>query len=129
MKQNQNKTIYPLLALTIVGISTIPEKIFASTSIQIAKPDSNLSLTSSNLILDKIFGQIYTLLVYIVGATAVIFTIWAGINYITSIGDTKKSDEAKKTLINVFTGVVITTSTYAIIRLAVAVGNYIIKGL
>lgn len=129
-----HKTLISVIAISILSLvndpSTFPAALAATSSgstIKIADPTN--APGNAMGILNSIFGHIYTLFVYIGGAAAVIYIMWAGITYLTAAGDPKKADEGKKSLINAFTGVVILTSTYVIIRLAISVGNLITSGL
>lgn len=132
--KSHRKALTPLIAtLTICLVNTVylpssaqAANTAAGSTIQIADASGTNNAIS---ILNSIFGHIYTLFAYIGGGIAVIYIMWAGITYLTAAGDPKKADEGKKGLINAFTGVIVLTSTYVIIRLAISIGNFIAKGL
>ncbi len=55
-------------------------------------------------------------LLYIVGALAVVMVIWAGISYTTSAGDAAKVTRAKNTLTYAIVGLVVAFIAYAIVN-------------
>lgn len=70
-------------------------------------------------------GTIINILLFLAGAAAVIYLIWAGIKYLTSGGDTKKAEEARRAIINAVIGIIIVVSAYFIIRVAFSAGTEI----
>lgn len=65
------------------------------------------------------------ILLFVTGAVAVIFVILGGFKYITSSGDPKKAEEARKTVINAMIGIIIVVAAYFIIQVAVGGGQAI----
>jgi hypothetical protein len=57
------------------------------------------------------------------GALAVIYLIWAGIQYIQAGGDASKAKAARTSIINAIIGVVVILSAYTIIRFASSIAN------
>jgi len=55
-------------------------------------------------------------LMYVAGAIAVVFLIIGGIFYITSTGDEKKTEKAKKILINSLVGIVLIALALLIVK-------------
>jgi hypothetical protein len=63
------------------------------------------------------------ILLFLAGAAAAIYLILAGIKYITAGGDSKKATEARSGIINAIIGIIIITSAFFIIRVAISAGN------
>jgi threonine/homoserine/homoserine lactone efflux protein len=61
------------------------------------------------------------------GALAVIYLIWAGIQYIQAGGDASKAKAARASIINAIIGIVVILSTYTIIRFAGSIANNIVS--
>lgn len=64
----------------------------------------------------KLIGTLVNVLLYLVGALAVIMIIWAGITYTTSTGDSGKVTRAKNTLTYSIVGLVVAFLAYAIVN-------------
>lgn len=64
----------------------------------------------------KLIGTLVNVLLYVVGALAVIMIIWAGISYTTSTGDSGKVTRAKNTLTYAIVGLVVAFLAYAIVN-------------
>lgn len=67
--------------------------------------------------------SIINILLFLAGAAAVIYLIWAGIRYLTAGGDTKKAEDARRAIINAVIGLIIVVATYFIIRVAFFAGE------
>lgn len=70
----------------------------------------------SSSTLQVLFGEVSTLLVYLVGAVAVIFIIIGGLRYVTSNGNEKSVEAAKNTLLYAVIGLVVAIASYAIVQ-------------
>jgi hypothetical protein len=67
----------------------------------------------------KDIGQILRLVIgwmlFIAGAIAVIYLIWAGYQYITAAGDPEKATKAKNAIIHAVIGIVVIVLSYVIL--------------
>lgn len=75
--------------------------------------------------INSIYTSIFSILTLVAGALAVLYIIWAGIQYISSAGNAEKAKSARTAIINGVIGVIIVISAYAIIKIGVLVGNEI----
>ncbi len=73
-----------------------------------SQPDS---LFGSN----GIFKTIANILIFLVGAVAVIMLIYGGLQYVISSGDSKRVESAKNTILYSIIGIVIAILAYAIV--------------
>lgn len=72
------------------------------------------------------FGSIIiNILLTIAGAIALIYIIWAGMQYIQAQGDAAKAKSARNALVNAVIGIVIILSAFVIIRFASSIANCI----
>jgi hypothetical protein len=62
-----------------------------------------------------IIANIIEILLSIIAALAVVFVIYAGIQYITSSGDPGKTASAKATLTNAAVGVILSSAAYLLV--------------
>lgn len=62
------------------------------------------------------FGKIANILIFIVGAVAVIIIIIGGLRYVLSAGDPKSTKEAKDTVLYAIIGVVVAILAFAMVR-------------
>lgn len=65
---------------------------------------------------ESLIGTIINVLLFIVGAVAVIMLIWGGIRYTTSAGNAAAVTSAKNTIIYSIVGLVVAFLAYAIVR-------------
>lgn len=77
--------------------------------------------------LNGIFNVVFPVLTTLVGIAAVLYVIYAGIQYITSVGSPDKIKQAQGTLVNAILGVIIVVAAYFIIRLASSLGASLYK--
>lgn len=76
-------------------------------------------------VINSVYSSVFTILLLIAGALAVIYLIWAGIQYITSNGSPDKAKAARGAIINAVIGIIILISAYAIIRIGISIGREI----
>jgi hypothetical protein len=69
-----------------------------------------------------IMGLIQYALIF-VGAIALIFVIWGGVQYVTSGGDAEKTTKARNTLLYAIIGIIVVVLAYAIVTWAVNWGT------
>lgn len=78
---------------------------------------------------DKAVSSLYdksvSIITLLAGGLAVLYLIWAGVQYITSAGNPEKAKAARQAIINAIIGIVIITTAYAIIRFATTIGGTI----
>jgi heme O synthase-like polyprenyltransferase len=67
--------------------------------------------------LPAVFQNIFTFAIIAAGVVAVIFIIYAGFRYVTSEGDQKRIDSARKTLTWSIIGLIIVIMAYFIVSL------------
>ena len=84
-----------------------------------ADPRTN---TNADAQLAEIFKKATLLLEQIALALAVIYLIYAGVQYITSGGSPDKAKAARAGIINAIIGIVVIVASYAIIRFGVSIG-------
>lgn len=69
-----------------------------------------------------VFANITNTLIFLVGAIAVVMIIVGGLRYVTSNGDSKRTQAAKETIQYAVVGVVVAILSYAIV-------NFVVKAL
>ena len=75
--------------------------------------------------LTNVFGKGMTALLLIGGTLAVLYLMWAGLQYITSAGSAEKAKTARGAIINAIIGIAVIVAAYFFIRIAVSLGNSI----
>ena len=63
-----------------------------------------------------IFSTISNILIFLVGAIAVIMLIWGGLQYVISAGDSKRVESAKSTILYAIIGIVVAILAFAIVN-------------
>ena len=74
-------------------------------------------------VVNNIYDQAFLILTALAGVLAVLYVLWAGIQYITSGGSPEKAKAARTSVINAVIGVIIVVAAYAIIRVGILIGN------
>lgn len=69
-----------------------------------------------------IFKKVVNILLFVIGAVAVIMLIYGGVKYITSGGAQDKVQEAKNTILYAIVGIVVALLAFAVV-------NFVIKGI
>jgi succinate dehydrogenase/fumarate reductase cytochrome b subunit len=67
-------------------------------------------------------------LTFFVSVAAVVYVISAGIRYITSNGDVKQTDQARRSLIAGIIGIIVIVATYLFISVAASISRFLIDG-
>jgi len=107
-------TAYLLLADSVLaGTANIPD----------VRPTDPGTVGPVTGVANNLVTSALNILIFIAGAVAVIFVIWGGYKYITSAGDPKKGEEARKTIINAMIGIMIVVASYFIVRVAISAGQ------
>ena len=65
--------------------------------------------------LGGILGNVANVLIYLVGAVAVIMIIIGGLRYVTSNGDAKQAESARNTVLYASIGLVVAGAAYAVV--------------
>lgn len=64
----------------------------------------------------SLFNSITTILLFLIGAIAIIMIIIGGLRYVLSAGDSKSTNDAKNTILYAVIGLVIALASYSIIK-------------
>ena len=77
--------------------------------------------SSNNLFADGgIFETVANVLIFLVGAIAVIYLIVGGLRYVTSSGDPKAVGAAKDTILYAIVGIVVAVISYALVSFVIS---------
>lgn len=77
--------------------------------------------TSSNLFAQGgVFQTVSSVLIFLVGAVAVIFLIIGGLRYVVSNGNEKNVEAAKNTILYAIIGIVVAVVSYALVNFVVS---------
>src|SRR3954470_23500632 len=71
--------------------------------------------TCNKTSLNSIFAGLANTLIFLIGAISVIMIIVGGVTYVTSQGDSKKTENAKNTILYAVVGVVVAIASFAIV--------------
>jgi hypothetical protein len=103
-------------ASTMLMLSAPAHALDAAGGAASARPND----TPANLFGDGgIFGKIANVLIFLVGAIAVIVIIFGGLRYVISTGDAGRIKQAKDTILYGVIGVVIAILAYAIVNFVI----------
>lgn len=75
--------------------------------------------TQTNKSMNDIIKDVVGVMMFILGALAVIMIVYSGIQYVISMGDSNKIAKAKNTLIYSIVGLVVAIFAYAIVSFVV----------
>lgn len=88
--------------------------------INAAQPqDSHNNSTVPTDLSGDVFGRVANILIFLVGALAVLVIIFGGLRYVTSTGDAARVKQAKDTILYGIIGLVIAILAYAIVTFVV----------
>lgn len=77
--------------------------------------------TSSNLFAQGgVFQTVSSVLIFLVGAVAVIFLIIGGLRYVVSNGNEKNVESAKNTILYAIIGIVVAVVSYALVNFVIS---------
>lgn len=71
--------------------------------------------TNQNFTIAGLFYTVFNFIILIAGIIAILYLIWAGIQYITASTDEDKAKKAKTAIFNAIIGIVVIILSYAII--------------
>jgi len=83
--------------------------------------DSN----SAEKVITSFGNSVFDLILLVGGILAVLYVMWAGVQYITAGGSAEKTKAARAGIINGVIGVIIIMAAFFIINIAVSIGNSI----
>lgn len=88
----------------------------------------NISQNPSFLtVVTNVYNKLFIALGVIAGGLAVLYVVWAGIQYIQSGGDAAKAKAARGAIINAVIGIAIVIAAYAFVRIGVVIGGMIAR--
>lgn len=113
-------TLAILASATVVGVS-----LFASNALAIGTiSDGATSARGSEQPVDLfgnsgVFSQVSSVLLFIVGAIAVIMIIIGGLRYVISGGDASQVQAAKNTILYALVGIIVAILAYAVVNFVI----------
>ncbi len=109
----------PLVALALL-IVTVTTPVFAVGTISDGADSARGAQQPTNLFGDSgIFSQISSVLLFIVGAIAVIMIVIGGLRYVISGGDASQVQSAKNTILYALVGVIVAILAYAAVNFVI----------
>lgn len=116
-----NKVIIKTLILASLFAIVLPASSYAIGSISDGANSARGAQQPSTLFGDTgIFSQITNVLLFIIGAVAVIMLIIGGLKYVISGGDATKVQSAKNTILYALVGVVVAILAYAVVNFVIS---------
>lgn len=100
---------------TLVGDSVSAE-VCSGSAVSCAQSGANASGQSGGMSLQNLVKRIVNILLYVIGAVAVIMIIIGALRYVTSSGDSSQTTAAKNTILYAVVGLVIAVLAYAIVN-------------
>lgn len=110
--------LIPVLALaTAVGVAPVSHAVDCTTPSDCASQGlDNANTGSTNTSVGDIIRSIVNILLFIIGAVAVIMIVIGGFKYVVSNGDSGQVKSAKDTIFYAIIGLVIAILAYAIVN-------------
>lgn len=119
----------PWVALAmVIAVSSVSSALFVDSSVSAACDINNMSISTgadcakgngqpTQLVGDGgVFNRITSILLFIVGAVAVVMLIFGGIRYIVSGGDQANVTAAKNTILYAIIGIIVALLAYAAVK-------------
>ena len=117
MKRYKNPLIAAALSLVVAIVAAVTPVALPSASAQFTKGvEAARTPEMSTKSIGTTIGDVVNILLYFVGAIAVIIMIWGGFQYITSSGDSQKATTAKNTIMYAVIGIIVVVLSYAIVN-------------
>lgn len=117
MKRYKKPLIAAALSLVVAIVAAVTPIMVPSASAQFTKGvEAARTDDMSTKPIGTTIGNVVNVLLYFVGAIAVIIMIWGGFQYITSSGDSQKATTAKNTIMYAVIGIVVVVMSYAIVN-------------
>lgn len=104
---------FTLLMAASVFLLTSPVLAAVQDGANSAKGDEQPSILFGN---SGVFSEITNVLLFVIGAVAVIMIVIGGLRYVISGGDAKQVDAAKNTILYAIIGIIVAILAYAIIN-------------
>lgn len=119
-KSLQSLLLVPVIAL---GVSTV-SPVLVDTASAVSSFDQGVKggvgATGQNntntVTADSLVKQITNVLLFVVGAAAIIMIIWGGIKYVTSGGDSAGVTSAKNTILYAVIGLIVAVLAYTLVN-------------
>ena len=122
-KLTQPLVVVAVSAFVLVGVlapvASADSSWFASTSSEVLKGVNDVGGTQNTTNLTTFISSIIDVLLFIVGAVAVIMIIVGGIKYVTSGGDQNNVKSAKDTILYSVIGLIVALLAYAFVKFVV----------
>ena len=106
-------TFMPVAALAQTEATCNPQTGGATGGADCAKATSQ---PESLFATGGVFQTVSNVLIFLVGAVAVIMLIWGGLQYVISAGDSKRVESAKSTILYSIIGIVVALLAFAIVN-------------
>lgn len=120
MKSIKHGLIALCLMLGVVGVNTLLISAGASaTAANKIKEGSNATGQDGGKSLRENLAVIVNILLFLIGAIAVIVIIIGGLKYVTSDGDSSKIKSAKDTILYAVVGIIIALLAYALVNFVI----------
>lgn len=129
-KISQAVLVLSLVLVSAFCLSAAPLEASASTPVNLVfaaspaaeaeKALGQIGGANNNLKLMDTVTQIIKIMLFVIGAVAVIMIIYSGAQYVLSAGDTNKIEKAKNTLIYSIVGLVVALLAYAIVSFVIS---------
>lgn len=110
----KHRTVIPVL-LSTAGALFVASPVFATvqSGASSAKGDEQPSVLFGNT---GVFSEITNVLLFIIGAIAVIMIVIGGLRYVLSGGDAKQVEAAKNTILYAIIGIIVAILAYAAVN-------------
>ena len=121
MKKLLIRVVLPLVICgVLVGVSVAGAAGASALTLQEGAEAARCSECPENLFGETgVFRQVTNVILYIVGAVAVIMLIIGGVKYVVSGGDAKKVTDAKNTVLYAIIGLIICFLAFAIVNFVI----------
>lgn len=117
MKKFKSIILSLLAALTLTVTMVVPvTSTFAADPYAACSGSDNLVCKNKDNTIAPVFKNVVNILLFIVGAVAVVVIIIAGIRYVTSAGNATAVSAAKNTLMYAIIGLIVAFLAYAIVN-------------
>lgn len=123
-KSLQSMLLVPVIAL---GVSAVvpalqPTEVFAQVSGGVgggANAAQGEGQPTDIFGTDSVFQTIVNVLLFIIGAVAVIMLVYGGFRYVTSAGDSSAVTSAKNTILYAVIGIIVAILAYAVVNFVI----------
>jgi hypothetical protein len=92
------------------------------------RPDGSSDVHFFNDLFNTVWNNVIGRIFLILGALALLYIIWAGIQYIAARGDAAKTKQARQSILHIFLAVILITAAYAIIGTILSLARFLSGG-